>query len=174
VYVSADHKEGYVTARSLSGKPVFHAENLGELEAGAIDPWGLEPNGKIFDRYVASLPVALRARAEGFRVKAAGKPIHHRPRPGAAVIHDPVHSLFLVPGTGTHPGLPGNYLYGSIFQTGADAETSEWAVQVHDSDDGVAVHDAHTLKAALEKFHEVVDSAPFTLAELEALDFHLV
>jgi hypothetical protein len=78
-----------------------------------------------------------------------------------------------VPGTGPHPGLPGNYLYGSLFETGPDPTTGHWAVQLHDADDGAAVFDATSLAEALGKLEEVLASAPFTLGELDALGFHL-
>jgi hypothetical protein len=31
--------------------------------------------------------------------------------------HDPIHTLFLVPGAGPNPGIPGNYLHGSAAGT---------------------------------------------------------
>lgn len=171
IYASADFKDGHVTARSLASAPVFHAANLPELLAGRIAPEALEANGTIFDRYVAYLPATLRPKADGLRLRVAGKPVHHRTK--QPTIHDPVHSLFLVPGTGPHPGLPGNYLYGSLFETGPDPTTGHWAVQLHDADDGAAVFDATSLADALGKLEEVLASAPFTLGELDALGFHL-
>ena len=170
VYASADFKDGYVTARSLTQVPHFHAANLPELIAGRITPEDLEPNAAIFDRYLAYLPAAHRPRAEGFRLRVVGRPVHHRAK---LAVHDPVHSLLLIPGTGPHPGLPGNYLYVSLFETGATPETGHWAVQLHDADDGVATFDATSLKEALDKLEEVLASAPFTLSELDALGFHL-
>lgn len=170
VYASADHKDGHVTARSLAGAPAFHAANLPDLVAGRISPEALEANGAIFDRYIAHLPAPLRLRAEAQRLRVVGKPIHHRTKTS---VHDPIHSLFLVPGTGPHPGLPGNYLYGSLFETGSDPSTGHWAVQLQDADDGVAVFDAASLAEALGKLEEVLASAPFTLGELDALGFHL-
>lgn len=107
VYVSADHKGGHVTARSLASLPTFQAENLPALIAGEIDDEALEPNASIYDRYVQSLPEELRARAESHRLAVIGKPILHRARHGHEVVHDPMHTLFLVPGGGPHPGLPG-------------------------------------------------------------------
>jgi hypothetical protein len=133
-YAHADHKDGYVTARSLAKLPSFHAENLDALIAGQITADALEPNASIYDRYVQSLPETLRARAEGKRLMVAGKPAHHRSKHDGVVIHDPVHSLFLVPGGGVHPGLPGNYLYGFVHEMNA----GEWTVHLHDSDDGAA------------------------------------
>lgn len=170
VYASADFKDGHVTVRSLAGAPVFHAANLPDLIAGRIAPEALEANGPIFDRYVAHLPAAFRPRAEAQRLRVVGKPVHHRTKQS---VHDPVHSLFLVPGTGPHPGLPGNYLYGSLFETSPDPATGHWAVQLHDADDGAAVYDATSLAEALGKVEEAIASAPFTLGELDALGFHL-
>jgi len=171
-YADADHKDGHVTARSLAKLPSFHAKNLGELMAGKIISEELEPNAGIFDRYVASLTVDRRARAEARRLVVAGKPVHHRKHHDATAVHDLVHSLFLVPGAGPHPGLPGNYLYGSLYETGHPA--TPWAINVHDSDDGAAVFEAADLPAALAKLEEVLASAPFTMSELVALEFRLV
>ncbi len=170
-YADADHKGGHVTARSLAKRPSFHAHNLDALIAGQIAPEALEPNTRIFDRYVQSLPAAHRARAEGCRVMVIGKPAHHRARHGAEAVHDPLHALFLVPGAGPHPGLPGNYLHGSVFHVGADDASGSWAVHVHDSDDGAALFNAPTLPEALAKIQEIVASAPFHLSELDALGF---
>jgi hypothetical protein len=100
----------------------------------------------------------------------AGKPAHHRSKHDGAVIHDPVHSLFLVPGAGTHPGLPGNYLYGFVHEINPGA----WTVHLHDSDDGAAKLDASNQAEALAKLQEVIASAPFHLSELEALGFAAV
>ena len=172
VYPSADHKGGHVTARSLAGRPSFHANNLDALTAGQIEPDSLEPNRSIFDHYVASLPAADRPKAEIHRLRVTGKPIHHRKHHGAgaaAVHHDPIHSLFLVPGTGIHPGLPGSYLYGSLFQSNPAAGT--WAVHIHDSDDGASFFDAPNLAEALAKLRELLESAPFHLSELEVFGF---
>lgn len=174
IYASADHKDGYVTVRSLAHAPLFHAANLAGLIAGTIAPDALEANAAIYDRYVAHLPAALRPRAETFRLRVAGRPVHHRPKAGAELVHDPVHSLILVPGTGPHPGLPGNYLFGSLFETGTAGGNSHWAVQLHDADDGVALFDATSLAEALAKLEEVLASAPFTLGELDDLGFHLL
>ena len=177
VYASADHRGGHVTARSLATHPVFHANNLDALMSGAVDISELEPNAGIFDRYVQSLPAAQRAIAESHRLKVAGRPVHHRARhheaAADAVGHEGVHSLFLVPGGGLHPGLPGNYLYGALFERGAEASSAAWALQVHDSDDGVALCDGTTLAEALAKWQDVIASAPFHLAELDALGFQL-
>ncbi len=173
VYHSADFKGGHVTARSLALRPVFHAQNLDALVAGQIDASALESNASIFDRYVQSLPAALRARAESLRLMVAGKPAHHRAKhvgDHKVVAHDPVHTLFLVPGTGPHPGVPGNYLHGSALQLSADAH-STWAVHLHDSDDGAAMCDLPTMAEALAKLQEVLASAPFDMNELAALGF---
>jgi hypothetical protein len=177
VYADSDHKDGHVTARSLSRHPNFHAENLEALMAGAIDAAALEGNFSIFERYVQSLPAPLRGRAEGFKAKVAGRPVLHR-RHGsgekAHVTHDLTHSLFLVPGTGPHPGIPGNYLFGSVFQAGTEAAPGPWAVQVHDSDDGAAVFNAADMQSAFAKLQEVLDSAPFNMNELGGLDFRII
>jgi hypothetical protein len=85
-----------------------------------------------------------------------------------------MHTLFLVPGAGPHPGLPGNYLYGSVLQVGADAAPGSWTVQLHDRDDGAAVFNVPAMQEALAKLREVLESAPFTMNELEALGFRLV
>jgi len=173
IYASADHKDGHVTARSLGGSPSFHAENLMSLRTGGSATEALETNDQIFDRYVNSLPEALRKKAETFRLLVAGRPAHHRKHGTAEAVHDPVHTLILVPGTGPHHGLPGNYLYGSVLQM-TTAETSPWAIHLHDSDDGVAVYDAATISEALDKFSELIASAPFTMEEIAALDFRLL
>jgi hypothetical protein len=167
VYASADHKGGHVTARSLARLPSFHANNFDALIAGQIAAEALESNASIFDRYAQSLPSAHRAAAESRRIVVAGRPALHR----AKGVHDPVHTLFLVPGTGPHPGLPGNYLYGSVFQVNADAATSPWAVHLHDCDDGAVWFDAPNMHEALAKLQEVLECAPFNMNELEALGF---
>lgn len=176
VYASADHKNGHVTARLLARLPAFQASNLPAFAAGQIGAEALEANAAIFDRYVASLPAALRERAAGHRLHVAGKPAHHRAKhrdDGAVVVaRDPVHTLFLVPGTGRNPGLPGNYLFGSVLQLTAAAD-SPWGVHVHDSDDGAAFFDGVSMAEAFGKLEEVVASAPFTMTELEALGFRL-
>ena len=173
VYASADHKGGYVTARSLAARPVFHANNLEAFLAGKIEATALESNASIFSRYVGSLPAAQQARAEAIRILVAGKPAHHRAKhvgDQKIVAHDPIHSLFLVPGTGPHPGVPGNYLYGSTLQLRVDDE-SAWSVHLHDSDDGMAFYDVGSVAAAFEKLQEVLASAPFNMNELSALGF---
>ncbi|MSU23755.1 MAG: hypothetical protein EXS32_08030 [Opitutus sp.] len=172
-YPDADHKTGHVTARSLTKLPHFQANNLAALIAGQIAPEALETNAQIFDRYVQSLPAAYRARAESYRLTVAGRVAHHRAKHGGEIAHDPMHTLFLVPGTGPHPGLPGNYLHGSAFQVNASGAANSWAVHLHDSDDGAAMCDAPSMAEVLAKLQEVLESAPFNLNELEALGFRL-
>lgn len=170
VYPSADHKGGHVTARSLTSLPSFYADNLDAFISGAISDDAIESNGSIYDRYVASLPAAHRARAEEYRATVIGKAIHHRTKAGQAVVHDPLHTLFLIPGSGPHPGLPGNYLHGSVFHVG-DEITGHWVVHVHDREDGACILHTPKLPEALAKLEEVLASAPFHLNELEALGF---
>jgi hypothetical protein len=172
VYPSADHKGGHVTARSLGALPSFHAENLGPFLAGAVTEEQLESNKSIYDRYVASLPAGARPRAEAQRLMVTGKPILHRAKHGHTAVHDPLHTLFLVPGAGPHPGLPGNYLHGAVFHVGDEA-TGSWVVHVHDSEDGATRFSAPVLPEALSKLEEVLASAPFHLNELGALGFQL-
>ena len=170
VYPDADHVDGFVTVRSLSARPSFHANNLDAFIAGTIEATALESNASIFDRYVAALPAALRAKAESHRVVVAGRPAHHR-KHGGVLMLDPVHTLFLVPGAGAHPGIPGNYLHGSLLQLGADPVAGGWAIHLHDRDDGAAMCDLPTLPDTLAKLQEVLASAPFHLNELGALGF---
>ncbi len=171
VYPDSDHKDGYVTARSLAQRPFFYANNLNELLAGAIDPTDLESNASIFDRYVAALPAGFRAKAESLRLKVAGRPAHHR-KHGGVIAHDPLHTLFLVPGSGPNPGIAGNYLYGSLLELGTEG-AAPCAIHIHDSDDGAAEWDGPSLAEALAKLEEVLASAPFQLSELAALGFRL-
>jgi hypothetical protein len=176
VYASADHKDGHVTARSLAALPSFHAANLEAWAAGAVEASELEDNTAIFNRYIQSLPAALQAKAETFRLRVVGRPILHRKHGGtapASLNHDPLHSLFLVPGTGPRHGLPGNYLHGSLCEVPAADSTVTWTVQLHDADDGAASCTTTTNAEALEKVQEVIASAPFDLSELEALGFTL-
>ncbi|MFH1499468.1 MAG: hypothetical protein ABII82_16785 [Verrucomicrobiota bacterium] len=170
VYASADHKDGYVTVRSLAALPLFHAQNLDALIAGQIAFEELEADGDIFNRYVLSLPESLRAKAEARRADLVAGRIHHRHKTGDDEGHDPRHSLFLIPGGGPNPGLPGNYLHGSVYETD-DASGTPWALQVHDSLDGVSVYGAASPAEALEKLQEVLASAPLLLGELDALGF---
>lgn len=170
IYHSADQKDGYVTARSLSRRPSFHPANWESFVAGEIGDELIEPNSSVFNRYVASLGSEQQKRAETFRSRAAGKPVMHRARHGA-VFHDPVHTLFLVPGSGPNGALPGNYLYGTLIQLSANPRSGAWAVDVHDADDSVVLFDATDLPAAAAKLQEVLESAPFFLWELEDLGF---
>jgi hypothetical protein len=176
VYPDSDHKNGHVTARSLAKKAHFQANNLESVIAGKITPDQLESNGSIFDRYVKSLPVALQARADSFRLTVAGKVAHHRAKivgkEKVVVAHDPIHTLFLVPGAGPNPGLPGNYLHGAAAQLRA-TDDSPWSVHVHDSDDGDALIELATMAEALAKVVEVMECSPFKMDELEALGFTL-
>ena len=172
-YPDADHKDGHVTARSLTKLPLFHANNLAALTAGQISHEALETNNAIFDRYVKSLSTLRHAKAESFRLSVAGRVAHHRAKAGGEMVHDPLHTLFLVPGTGPHPGLPGNYLHGSLFQVNASGAANSWAIHIHDSDDGAALFDAPSMEVSLAKLQEVLESAPFNLNELEALGFRL-
>ena len=172
VYASADHKGGHVTTRSLTQLPLFHARNLEAFVAGTIDDTALETNASIYDRYVHSLPLDRRGRAEKQRLMVIGKAVHHRAKHGVAAVHDPLHTLFLVPGAGPHPGLPGNYLHGAVFHVGDEA-TGAWVVHVHDSDDGASLFQTAKLPEALAKLAEVLACAPFHLNELEALGFKL-
>ena len=173
VYASADHKNGYVTVRSLAAAPSFLANNLEAVLAGKTEAAKLEPDASIFSRYVQSLPEALRAKAESHRAALVARRTHHRAKHGDDAVQDPVHTLFFVSGTGMHPALPGNYLYGSLLQTGADMQSGPWSVHVHDSEEGTAMCDVSSAGAALEKVEEVVASAPFQLTELAALGFRL-
>lgn len=170
IYPDADHTDGFVTVRSLSTRPCFQAHNLAAWGAGEIDATALETNASIFDRYVATLPNEIRVKAETYRLLVAARPPPHR-KHGGETVQDPVHSLFLVPGAGPHPGIPGNYLHGSLLQLGSDPVKGGWAVHLHDRDDGAAMCDVSTLAEALAKLEEVVASAPFHLNELGALDF---
>lgn len=174
VYADADHKDGHVTARSLGGRALFHASNLDAYGAGQIEDTALETNASIFERYVQSLNPAQRAKAEAYRVSVPGKPIHHRKHhgPGAPpAIHDPVHTLFLVPGGGPHPGLPGNYLYGFLHEVAGKDGAAAWSIILHDCLDGVELYDAPALDDAFGKLQEVLASAPFHLGELNELGF---
>jgi hypothetical protein len=172
VYAHADHKDGHVTARSLGRLPSFHAGNLDAFIAGQIPEEALEPNATIYARYVQSLPAALRSKAESLRLMVIGKPTLHRAHHGV-VVHDPLHMLFLAPGAGPNPGLPGNYLHGALFHVGPDAASGTWEIHLHDSDDGVAVFGTPARADALAKLQEVLASAPFHLNELPALGFTL-
>ena len=172
VYPSADHKDGYVTVRSLAALPAFYAENFEAFATGGASAEQLEADASIYARYVGSLPAALQARAESARTTVVARKTQHRARHGVPAAQDPAHTLFLVPGTGPHPGLPGNYLYGSLYQKSVEAN-SAWGIYLHDAEDGVARCELPDRAAALERFREVLASAPFQLAELEVLGFHI-
>lgn len=171
VYASADHKGGYVTVRSLAALPLFYAQNMESFIAGQISADELEPDASIFARYVRSLPAALQARAEESRALVVARKAQHRSKHGTDLPRDPAHTLLLVPGTGAHPGLPGNYLYGSLYQAGADPEGA-WGLDLHDAEDGVARCLLPARADALAKLQEVLASAPFQLTELDSLGFH--
>ena len=168
VYPSADHKGGHVTARSLRNLPSFFAENLDALVSGQDEL--LEPNASVFKRYVQSLPANLQGKAEALHATVAGRPALHRAKHGV-VVHDPVHSLFVVPGAGPHAGLPGNYLYGFLAQGGRGGVAGGWSIHLHDSEDGAVLFHTDDVKDAIAKVHEVIESAPFSMQELEALGF---
>ncbi len=171
VYPSADHKGGYVTVRSLAALPLFYAQNLETFIAGAIEAGALEPDAGIFSRYVHSLPPTLRPKAEEFRALMVARRTHHRARHGAEPAHEPAHTLFLVPGTGPQPGLPGNYLYGSAVQITSDRE-GPWALHVHDLEPGASIREFSSRAAALAALQDLLASAPFQLGELATLGFH--
>ena len=173
VYASADFKDGHVTVRSLTQAPLFYANNLDALVAGKIAPDALEANASIFSRYVQSLPAALRDKAEAQRLKVVGRAIQHRKHQGAVdpSIHDPVNSIVLVPGTGAHPGLPGNYVYGSLHEIVHAGAASTWSIDLHDAEDATSTFNATTLPEALTALQDVIASAPFHLSELESLGF---
>jgi hypothetical protein len=170
VYPDADHVDGFVTVRSLAARGCFHAENLDAWTAGIIEATAVESNASIFDRYVAALPTGLHAKAEALRLRVAGRPALHR-KHGGVLATDPVNLLFLVPGAGPNPGIPGNYLHGFLLQRGNDSAADGWSIHLHDSDDGASMCDLPTLRDALEKLQEVIASAPFHLSELGALGF---
>lgn len=174
IYPSADHKDGHVTARSLATLPSFHADNLDALKEGAIEVEGLEANASIFDRYVQSLPASIRPKAESHRAMVAGRPAQHRAKHDGIIIHDPLHTLFLIPGAGPHPGLPGNYLYGFVVQFSQQPTPTAWAIHLHDREDGAVQFDAPELKDVLNKLQDVQESAPFHMSEMESLGFRFL
>lgn len=168
VYPSADYTGGFVTARSLAELKSFCAENLAELLA---EPRGtLEANAKIFERYVQSLKPNLQAKARALQLTVAGKPALHRAKHGIVVAHDPIHTLFLLPGAGIHPGLPGNYLYGYLAEI-STAAAAGWSFHLHDREDGDARWQTDSVQTAVQTLHELMDAAPFHLRELEAFGF---
>ena len=171
VFHSSDYKDGFVTARALARQSLFVAAGLQELAAHPADVSQVEANAAVFDRYVASLPAAQRARAETFRLSTAGRPVHHRVKAGGALVHDPLHSIFLVPGVGPQPGLPGNYLRGSLDELPSAGGQPRYRLQVLDADTDAAVCELPTLAEALARLRDLIESAPFHLSELEALGF---
>lgn len=171
VFHSTDFKDAFVTARSLARRPLFVATGLLELAAHPEDHSQLESNASVFDRYVASLPEALRTRAETFRLSTAGRPVHHRPKVGGPLVRDPLHSIFLVPGVGPQPGLPGNYLRGALDELPAAEGRTHFRIQVLDADTDAAVCELPDLAEALGRLRDLTESAPFHLSELEALGF---
>lgn len=172
VYASADHKSGYVTVRSLAALPAFYAPQLEGFLAGTVDAEALESETSVFNRYVKSLPPAVQAKAEATRAAVVGRRIHHRPKHAGEAVHDPLHALFLVPGSGLHPGLPGNYLYGAVAEL-ENATGGAWAIQVHDVEEGVASCEVATRAEALDRLRDVLASAPFLLSELGELGFEI-
>jgi hypothetical protein len=168
VYGSADHRDGYVTVRSLAKLPVFFADNLEGYLGGTVTETDLESDGSIFDRYVQSRPSERQREAEGFRQLVVAKKTQHRSKHGE-VAHDPVHSLIMLPGSGPNPGLPGDYLVGSV----AEEVGGGWLLQMHDRIDGAASRHVQTQAEALEALQDLVASAPFLLSELESLGFTL-
>lgn len=173
VYVSADHKNGFVSVRSLASMPLFYAQNMEAFLSAKVGVEALEPEASIYSRYVKSLPAPLQAAAEERRSAVVAKRMHHRARHGVEPVQDPAHTIFLVPGAGPNPGLPGNYLYGSVQQTTADAIHGPWVLHVHDREDGAAACTVASQAEAFEKLREVLASAPFLLGELESLGFHM-
>ena len=169
VYSSAEHAGNYVTARSLSGLPSFSPNNLHALFTGEIE--AVESNASVFERYVHSLPAALQSHARSLLATVAGRPAKNRAKHGMPAAHDPVHALFLVPGAGSHPGLPGNYLYGFLAEGHAGATGTDWSLHLHDREDGEAVWHTADVKDAVAKLEELLESAPFHLRELEAFGF---
>ncbi len=173
VYHSSDYKDCHVTARSLAKLPVFVAAGLLELDQHPEDHSKLEGNNPVYDRYVASLPAALRTKAEALRLQVSGKVIHHRPKAGGVSVRDPLHSLFLVPGAGPQPGLPGNYLRGTIDEFHDAAHVVRWRIQVMDTDTDAAACLLDSLPEALVRLRELLDCVPFHMSELEALGFEM-
>lgn len=174
-YASADYKDGHVTARSLACLPLFFAANLTQFAASKDASVTLESNSSIFDRYLASLSAQQRSQAERFRIPVAGHPIHHRHKADAdgSATRDPLNTIFLIPGAGPKPGLPGNYLHGSLSERQDVSQGKSWCIQVLDSDNDTAFFQSASFSEAVAKLQELLGSAPFHLAELEALGFAL-
>lgn len=175
IYPSADFADGFATARSLASRPFFWAENLEEVLAGKVPVAELETDESIFERYVASLPEELRPAAEAGRANVIERRQMHRTHKGEADVHDPLHTLLMMTGMGLNPGMPGNYLFGSLLQLeGTDEDLSgAWKIHLHDRDDGAAFCEVASVAAAFEKAEEVMASAPFQMSELEELGFQL-
>jgi hypothetical protein len=175
IYMSADYADGFATVRTLAALPFFWAENLEGVLTGKVPVAELESDTSIFDRYVASLPEELRQAAEENRGHVVERRQMHRHHKGEEDVHDPLHSLLMMPGVGLNPGMPGNYLFGSLEQLeGTDEDlTGAWKIHLHDRDDGAAFCEMASVEAAFEKTEEVMASAPFQLAELDALGFEL-
>lgn len=169
VYPSSEHAGNFVTTRSLSGRPSFSAENIETLHSQGGDE--LEANASIFERYVQSLDASLQTKARGLLATVAGRPAKHRAKHGIVTAHDPVHSLFLVPGAGPHPGLPGNYLYGFIAERNLPEAAKDWSLHLHDREDGEAVWHTPDVSEAIDTLRELLSSAPFHLRELETFGF---
>jgi hypothetical protein len=175
VYASADYSDGFVTMRTLATQPFFWANNLEQVLTGKLPPADLESDESIFNRYAASLPESLQGAAEQARSLVVERRLQHRNKHGIEEFHDPLHTLLMMPGAGAHPGLAGNYLFGSLVQTGGTDEdlSGSGAINLHDRDDGAAFCEMDSVAAALEKVQDLMASAPFLLSELEALDFRL-
>jgi hypothetical protein len=171
VYASADHKGGHVTVRSLTAAPVFYAHSLEAFLAGKLDAAELETDASIFNRYVASVPAPLQAKAEAARSLVVARRLHHRAKVGVEGVRDPIHSLILIPGCGPHPGLAGNYLYGAVQELTAGGHAGHWEINLHDAEDALARCELSSRAEALEKLQEVLASAPFLMSELATLGF---
>jgi hypothetical protein len=61
-----------------------------------------------------------------------------------------------------------------VLQLSLDPAVPGWAIHLHDSDDGAAHVDAASMAEALEKFQELLASAPFHMTEIVALGFKLI
>ena len=173
VYQSSDYEDGHVTARSLARRPHFVAAGLLELAAHPDDRTSIEANASVFARYAGSLPAALRARAEPFRLAAVGHAVHHRLKAGGVLARDPLHSIFLVPGAGLRLGPPGNYLLGAIDEVPPAEAPAHFLIRILDADTVAAGCALPGLAEALGRLEEVLGSAPFHLSELESLGFEL-
>lgn len=174
IYHSSDHRNGYVTARSMAALPVFLPAGLEALAtAGPEASASVESASGVFDRYASSLATNTKARALELRPAVVGKAVHHRPKSGgAAHARDPLHALFLVPGAGPQPGLPGNYLKGTLDELPAP-NGAAWRIQIMDTDTDASVWTTADLGEAVARVAEVAACAPFHLDELAALGFEL-